>query len=98
MRLNHLVFKDTGSVLSGRAVTVSKLLFSLCSNSPVMWAQEAPSLHLSAWHSQGVSEAFHHLPSLKSSLIASSMYVPVPPLKAVTKSVFNIAKQGPKCC
>lgn len=64
MRLNHLVFKDTGSVLGGLAVTVSKLLFSPCPNSPVMWAQEAPSLHLSAWHSQGVSEAFHHLPSL----------------------------------
>lgn len=29
-----------------------------------MWAQKAPSLQLSAWQSQGVSKAFHHLPSV----------------------------------
>lgn len=62
MRLKHLVFKDTGSVLTGLAVTVSKLLFSLCPSSPVMGTHKAPSLHLSAWQSQGVSEPFQHLP------------------------------------
>lgn len=63
MRLKHLVFKDTGSVLAGLAVTVSKLLFSLFPNFSVMWAHKAPSLHLSARQSQSVPEAFQHLPS-----------------------------------
>lgn len=69
MELKHLCLKDTGSTLAGLAVTLSKLLFSLCPNSPITWTQKAPSLYLSGklmarWQSQGVSEALHHLSSL----------------------------------
>lgn len=72
MSLKHLGLKDMGSTVAGLTVPLSKLLFSLCPNSPITRRQKVSSIYLAGklmawWQSQGASEALHHLSSLSES-------------------------------
>lgn len=50
MRLKHLGLKDTGCTPGGLVATLSKTLFSLYPNSPMIWTQNGHRrLHHSTW-------------------------------------------------